>query len=172
MRVLERLDWLAKCFHSRDQQSNYVIPSLIQPTVDVSTTWPLNYVYDRRTGTLSAGTNSFAFYPGQALTPTSYPNTNRHHCRFIFARVDPGASLACNVTVMRSVPGASDQAVDRVYNASAATIHYPLVGVLPDRRYCTYPYYFQIQITSAAGTESYDLRVVRLDSLESCPIRP
>jgi len=161
--------WLSEFFaaHSGEQQG-YTIPGVIQPTLDCACDWPLEYRSGQKTGNLGAGNTNFDLYPGEGGFPTAYSDP-RHHARMEFLFVSTSLSLGINVYV-KDISGGGAQIVDRLYAGAPAGSHYPLMDILPDRRYLTYPYILTVQILSAAGTETYAIHLVRWDRKEGFPI--
>lgn len=139
---------------------------MIQPTLTCDWAWPLNLICEIQTGNLGgSGNHSFNLYPGKEVHPLSYPNEMRHHAVYRWMTVDLGASLAVNVGIFDVVNSVQ---IDEFYNATA-TDHFPLAGILPDRRHLQWPYYMRVQVVGVAG-QSYRLNVVRFDLEESDPI--
>lgn len=173
MRILRPFDWVTRFTRPVSQpREGYELISVIQPVLNVGCDWPLAEIQERRQGTLALGTNNFDVFPGEAPTNTVYPAEQlRHHAIVIGAFVQPGASLAMDMLLVNSVSGL---VVNRLYTGAAATSHDPfkdnanLGGRLAS--YIRFPYVIRFQITAAAGTETFDVRIIRWDTPQSEPL--
>lgn len=174
MQVNRALAWISGFLQAKGgEQLPYDVPPLIQPSLSIDFDWPLELVQDTYTGTLALGASTFNFFPGPGVIDTaapgpvrSYPGHMRHHSILRFMRVQPGASLAMTLRILDGGGGV----VDEIFAGAAATAHMPLAGISIDRRFLAFPYFAEVQITGAAGTEEYTLQCVRWDRPENCPL--
>lgn len=169
MEVNKTASWIARWAQSKwGEQSPYVVPPMIQPTLKADWEWPIHMVPERIAGTLAAAgaTTTLLFFPGKANRPTSYPSALRHHALYRWMTFEVTVAKAVDLFIFH---GADGHKVTRLYNGAAATEHFPFLGVLPDQRLIQYPYELHLRIYNGLA-ETYTVHVDRFDLPDSEPL--
>jgi len=174
MELNRRMNWLASWASTiRGEQQNYLLPPMLQPTIDCSYTWPLNVTIRQLSGVMGNGTNSIMVVPGVVfpvyVAPASaavYPINERGHSLIQYVELVLSNARNVDLNVLHN-----DQIIDRLF-AGNGTQLFPMSTqeIPPDRRHLRFPIRWEFQILAAVAAETFTLTVVSLELPETDPI--
>lgn len=150
MHIAKPFDWLTRWTRDSVQTPRIEVIPVIQPCIETSVDWPLPLFYERLSGSLSVGETNVNFPDAWSHISTD----THHHQRVKYIAVEPGGSVALAIFVRQN--GVD---VARLYNGSAASVHYPPISEIGSAYTITDIISLHFQFSGASGGENYRIDI-------------